>query len=96
MFQAYREDTDDVDFKCIHIFKRIETCEKWAETQASLGKANDGAFDPTATMSARPSGHGMRHRPQRGCNHAREVHPDVMMTNVSRDEKYDARWVTRV
>jgi hypothetical protein len=47
MFQAYRNDNDDVEFKFIHVFKRIETCDKWAEVGVSLGKGKDAAFDPT-------------------------------------------------
>jgi hypothetical protein len=38
MFQAYRQDNDDIEFKFIHVFKRNKTCKKWAEVRASLGK----------------------------------------------------------
>jgi hypothetical protein len=46
----YREDNEDVEFKFIHVFKRIKKCNKWAVVRASLGKGKDFAFDPTALM----------------------------------------------
>jgi hypothetical protein len=36
MFQAYRDDNSEVEFKFIHVFERIKTCEKWALVRASL------------------------------------------------------------
>ena len=39
MFTAYREDNEDVEFKFIHVFARIETCEKWTEVRTALAKA---------------------------------------------------------
>jgi len=48
MFAAYRQDNDDVEFKIIHVFSRIDTCDKWAETRITLAKAKDAAYDPTA------------------------------------------------
>jgi hypothetical protein len=48
MFQAYRDDNEDAEVMFIHIFKRIETCERWAKTRVALAKAKEGVFDPTA------------------------------------------------
>jgi hypothetical protein len=56
MFQAYRNDNDDVEFKFIHVFKRIKTCEKCAEVRASLGKEKDVAFDITVALPATGKG----------------------------------------
>jgi hypothetical protein len=50
MFKMYREENEDVEFKFIHVFKRIEKCNKWAMVRASLGKGKDFAFDPTAPL----------------------------------------------
>ena len=47
MITAYREDNDDVEFKFVHVFARIETCEKWADVRTALAKAN-APFDPNA------------------------------------------------
>jgi hypothetical protein len=46
MIAAYREDNDDVEFKCIHAFAWIETCDKWTEMRAALPKANT-TYDPS-------------------------------------------------
>lgn len=48
MLQAYRDDNKDVGFKFLHVFKRIETCDKWILTRAALAKAKEGGFDHTA------------------------------------------------
>jgi hypothetical protein len=50
MFKTYHEDNDDVEFKFIHVFKRIKKCDKWALVRASLGKGKDTAFDPMAAL----------------------------------------------
>jgi hypothetical protein len=52
MFKMYREDNEDVEFKFIHVFKRIEKCDKWAMVRASLGKGKYYAFDPTTPLPA--------------------------------------------
>jgi hypothetical protein len=56
MFKTYREDNDDVEFMFIHVFKRIEKCDKWALVRASLGKGKDAASDPTAALPATGKG----------------------------------------
>jgi hypothetical protein len=56
MFQTYCDDNDEVEFKFIHVFKWIETCEKCAEVRASLGKEKGVAFDPTMALPAAEKG----------------------------------------
>jgi hypothetical protein len=56
MFSAYRQDNHDVEFKFIHVFTRIKTCDKCAEVRASLGKGKDAAFDPTEALLAAEKG----------------------------------------
>ena len=51
MFAAYRNDNDGVEFKFIHVFARIEKCDKWAETRADLAKAKNGTYVPTDRKS---------------------------------------------
>ena len=57
MISAYRDNNDDVKFKFIHVFARIESCDKWAEIRTTLSK---GKFDPDAAPAlasdARPMG----------------------------------------
>jgi hypothetical protein len=48
MFESYRDDNEDVEFKFIHIFKRIETCEKGTGTRVALTKAKEGVLYPIA------------------------------------------------
>jgi hypothetical protein len=50
MFKMYREDNEDVEFKFILVFKRIEKCGKRAMVRASLGQGKYFAFDPTAPL----------------------------------------------
>jgi hypothetical protein len=57
MITAYREDNNDVEFKFIHVFTRIETCDEWSETRSTLSK---GKFDldavPALALDGRPMG----------------------------------------
>ncbi|KAK1631671.1 hypothetical protein QYE76_005986 [Lolium multiflorum] len=59
MITAYGEDNDDIEFKFVHVFVRLETCDKWKEVQTALAKAN-ALFDPKAVptplLLAGPSG----------------------------------------
>jgi hypothetical protein len=48
MITAYREDNDGVEFKFVHVFARIETCDKWKEVRTTLAKAA-APFDPNDT-----------------------------------------------
>jgi hypothetical protein len=52
MLKMFHTDNEDIEFKFIHIFKRIEKCDKWALVRASLGKGKDITFDPTASLPA--------------------------------------------
>jgi hypothetical protein len=72
MFKMYRADNEDVEFKFIHVFKRIEKCDKWALVRASLGKEKDVAFDPTAPLPA--AGQGC---PKMGNKKAKQVREDA-------------------
>jgi hypothetical protein len=56
MFKMYRAKNEDVEFKFIHVFKRIKKYDKWAMVRASLGKGKDVAFDPTASLPAARQG----------------------------------------
>jgi hypothetical protein len=103
MFKMYREDNKDVEFKFIHVFKRIEKCDKWTMVRASLGKGKDFTFDPTAPLSAAGQG-----RPDMGNKKAKQAREDapamerlqssiekciagVVMNSAAREEKEAAR-----
>ena len=40
MFEMYRQDNKDAEFKFLYVFTRIEKCEKWAEVRLNLGLLN--------------------------------------------------------
>jgi hypothetical protein len=46
MFQAYRGDHKGANFKFLHVFLRIETCEKWKKTRLTLAKTKDDVYKP--------------------------------------------------
>ncbi|KAE8801518.1 putative methionyl-tRNA synthetase [Hordeum vulgare] len=52
MFEIFRrESSTDVDFKFIHVFTKVESCEKWAEVRLALAKAKDGFYNTDAPIS---------------------------------------------
>ena len=60
MFATFRQDSNtDQDFKYLHVFSRIEKCEKWAEVRRTLAKAKE-TYKPDAptsgTTDGRPDG----------------------------------------
>ena len=48
MFAMYRGDNQDADFKHLHVYKRIDKCEKWAKVRRALDKAKE-TYKPDAT-----------------------------------------------
>jgi hypothetical protein len=56
MITAYRGDNDDVEFKFIHVFARIEMCDKWSKMRLALSK---GKFDPDAAPALASDGRPM-------------------------------------
>ncbi|XBH56632.1 hypothetical protein VPH35_078415 [Triticum aestivum] len=41
MFAMYRQGNSDQEFKYLHVYKRIDKCEKWAEVRRTLDKAKE-------------------------------------------------------
>ena len=41
MFTLYRQSNSDAEFKYLHVFERIEKCEKWADVRRTLAKAKE-------------------------------------------------------
>ncbi|CAM0912206.1 unnamed protein product [Alopecurus aequalis] len=54
-------ENNDLDFKFLHVFTKIESCEKWTEVRLPLVKTKDDVYDPDAPAPAasagRPEGH---------------------------------------
>ena len=47
MFTLYRQSNSDAKFKYLHVYKRIDKCEKWAEVRRILDKAKE-TYKPDA------------------------------------------------
>ncbi|CAM0881035.1 unnamed protein product [Alopecurus aequalis] len=60
MFDMYRRDNNYAEFKFLHVFTRIESCEKWKEVHLALAKTKDGVYNPDAptdpASASRPEG----------------------------------------
>ena len=96
----YRDD-EKADFKFLHVFTRIEGCEKWTEVRLALRKAKEYAPDAPAAGAADgcPKGH-------KKAKAARDAAPAAAKLQVSietciadahnhaakREEKAEARW----
>ena len=55
MFVLYRLRNRDQEFKYLHVFKRIDKCEKWAAVRGTLAKAKE-TYKPDAPTRARLTG----------------------------------------
>ncbi|KAE8805944.1 putative methionyl-tRNA synthetase [Hordeum vulgare] len=59
MFGMYRQDNNDQEFKFLHAFSRIKSCEKWREVRLVLAKAKE-TYNPeapaTTATEGRPDG----------------------------------------
>ena len=56
MFDMFRQDNIDQEFKFLHVFTKIESCEKWTECRLALAKAKEGIYNPNAPASATAKG----------------------------------------
>jgi hypothetical protein len=54
MFDLFRRDAG-FDFKFLHVFTRIESCEKWAEVRHQLAN-KDGSLSPDAPVPGAAEG----------------------------------------
>ncbi|KAE8797368.1 putative methionyl-tRNA synthetase [Hordeum vulgare] len=102
MFGMYRQDNSDQEFKFLHVFSKIESCEKWRKVRHALAKAKD-AYNldtPAPTVEeGRPDG-------TRRARAASDAAPAVELLQSSikqciahaknraakREDKSDARW----
>ncbi|XP_048544935.1 uncharacterized protein LOC125523912 [Triticum urartu] len=102
MFAMYRGDNQDADFKHLHVYKRIDKCEKWAEVRRALGKAKE-TYKPNATTpgasEGRPDGHKLAKKGKNADAATARVQEsiehclaDAQARAVLREEKTEARW----
>ena len=102
MFAMYRGDNQDADFKHLHVYKRIDKCEKWAEVRRALDKAKE-TYKPDATTpgasEGRPDGHKLAKKGKNADAATARVQEsiehclaDAQARAVLREEKTEARW----
>ena len=102
MFAMYWGDNQDADFKHLHVYKRIDKCEKWAEVRRALDKAKE-TYKPDATTpgasEGRPDGHKLAKKGKNADAATARVQEsiehclaDAQARAVLREEKTEARW----
>ena len=102
MFAMYRQDSSDQDFKYLHVFKRIEKCEKWADVRRTLAKAKE-TYKPDAptpgAADGRPDGNKGAKKAKYAESAAARVQEsiehclaDAKTRAAQREEKTEARW----
>ena len=102
MFEIYRHSNKDADFKFLHVFTRIESCEKWREVHVNLGKGKE-PYNPDApgmaATNGRPDGNKKAKLVKTNAPATEWLHSsidhciaDAKTHAVQREEKCDARW----
>ncbi|XBI26317.1 hypothetical protein VPH35_051063 [Triticum aestivum] len=102
MFAMFRGDNQDADFKHLHVYKRIDKCEKWAEVRRALDKAKE-TYKPDAptpgASEGRPDSHKLAKKGKNADAATARVREsiehclaDVQARAVLREEKTEARW----
>ncbi|XBI53787.1 hypothetical protein VPH35_035951 [Triticum aestivum] len=103
MFALYRQGNNDAEFKYLHVYKRIDMCEKWAEVRRTLDKAKE-TYKPDAptpgASEGRPDGNkgakkgkhadAATARVQESIEHCLA---DAQVRAALREEKTEARWL---
>ena len=102
MFAMYRQDSSDQEFKYLHVFKRIDKCEKWAAVRRTLAKAKE-TYKPDAPTAGAADGHpdgnkGAKKAKYAGSAAARmqksieHCLADAKTRAAQREEKTEAKW----
>ena len=56
MFEMYRDDNDQAEFKFLNVFTRIEACEKWIECRQALAKNKEAVYNPGTPVAGAAEG----------------------------------------
>ena len=98
----FRQDNSDQEFKYLHVFKRIDKCEKWADIWRTLTKAKE-TYKPDAptpgAADGRPDGNKGAKKAKHAESAAARVQEsiehclaDAKTRAAQREEKTEARW----
>ncbi|KAE8766606.1 putative methionyl-tRNA synthetase [Hordeum vulgare] len=96
MFDMFRQDNNDQDFKFLHVFTRIESREKLIECRLALSKAKHDVYNPDALRAPRwqqksQGGEG-RGTHCRTTSLIEQCIIDAKSNAAKRKEKSEARW----
>ena len=102
MFAMFRDDNSDAEFKYLHVFKRIDKCEKWAAVRRTLVKAKE-TYKPDAPTAGAADGRPASNKGAKKAKHAESAAArvqesiehclaDAKTRAAQREEKTEARW----
>ncbi|CAM0870831.1 unnamed protein product [Alopecurus aequalis] len=103
MFEMYRDNNEQAEFKFLNVFTRIESCEKWIECRQALAKNKEAVYNPDAPVAGAAEGRPIGNKKAKA---ARDMAPaaerlqssidqciaDTKSHAVVREEKSEARW----
>ncbi|KAE8773129.1 hypothetical protein D1007_54773 [Hordeum vulgare] len=102
MFGMYRQDNSNQEFKFLHMFSRIKSCEKWREVRLALAKAKE-TYNPNVLVWLRQKDAPMAPKKARAARDAalaaegllswiEQCIADAKSSAARREEQSDARW----
>ena len=102
MFGLYRQSNNDAEFKYLHVYKRIDKCDKWVEVRRTLEKAKE-TYKPNAPTPGASYGRPDGNKGAKKGKHAdaatarvqesiQHCLADAQVRAALREEKTDARW----
>ena len=102
MLAMFHDDNSDVEFKYLHVFKRIDKCEKWAAVRRTLAKAKE-TYKPDAPTAGAADGRPDGNKGAKKAKHAESAAArvqesiehclaDAKTRAAQREEKTEARW----
>ena len=102
MFALYRQSNSDTEFKYLHVYKRIDKCQKWAKVRRTLDKAKE-TYKPDAPTPGASEGRSDGNKGAKKGKYAdaatthvqdsiQHCLADAQVRAALREEKTDARW----
>ncbi|CAM0881406.1 unnamed protein product [Alopecurus aequalis] len=103
MFEMYRNDNEQAEFKFLNVFTMIESCEKWIECRIALAKNKEAVYNLDAPVAGADEGwpignkkakavRDMAAAAERLQSSINQCIADAKSHTVVRGEKSEARW----